>query len=484
GIALAGGLVGLGSAGTVVSNAAGASQASSIRTLQAGPITVLSLGQLLAGLGLPLSDLPLTTLSNLLGALHLPLPSVPGAVSSLPAGSNLTGEVEALAQAVDTITTELKVPISSLLTRPRLVRSHLPLPSPVSVSSTGDPVPTLPGLPAPTGLPAGSDTGGITSGSAGQLTSTAVSTLSAQLTPVLDALGLGQVDLATALSTVTTLTALLDTLQADLGSVIDQALSALDSAALLKVSGLDIALSTTATNSVATSLAAVQATIGSISVGNLLSTPSLNLATAASSLSAVLAGVQSAIGSVLGQVSKSLSGIVSVKALTPLAGSGVSTKGKYIKALDGITALTATITPPAGLAGLVSSVTSATNRPESAAGLLGLAGVPAATVASLGAALAPIATLSATLNQTLGALANGAVLQVGTLQAQSDFTPAPVAGASPTTGSTTTPAGGVPTPAKLPFTGGNSALGAFGGAGLLAFLAGRRLRLTRKARRS
>ncbi|MHB1444659.1 MAG: hypothetical protein ACYCZV_03230, partial [Acidimicrobiales bacterium] len=52
GIALAGGLVELGSAGTVVSNAAGASQASSIRTLQAGPITVLSLGQLLAGLGL------------------------------------------------------------------------------------------------------------------------------------------------------------------------------------------------------------------------------------------------------------------------------------------------------------------------------------------------------------------------------------------------------------------------------------------------
>ncbi|HUZ44056.1 MAG TPA: hypothetical protein VMU63_06590 [Acidimicrobiales bacterium] len=486
GIALAGGLVGLGSASTVVSNDAGSSQASSVRTLQVGPITVLSLGQLLAGLGIPLSDLSLTTLSNLLGALHLPLPSVPGAVSSLPAGSNLTGEVDALAQTVDTITTELQVPLSSLLNRPQLIRSHSSLlPGPVPVPSSGIPVPTLPSLPTPTGLPAGSNTGGITSGSTGQLTSTAVNTLSSQLSPVLDALGLGQINLATALATVTSLTSLLNTLQGDLSSVIDQALSGLDSAALLKVSGLDIALSTTATNSVATSLATVQGTVGSISVGNLLTTPSLKLTTAASSLSTVLAGIQSAIGSVLGQVSKSLSGIVSVKALTPLAGSGVSTNGKYIKALDGITALTATITPPAGLAGLVSSVTSAVNLPASAAGLLGLAGVPSASVASLESALAPIATLSATLNQTLGALANGAVIQVGTLQAQSDFTPAPVAGASPATpGSTTTPGGSVPTPGKLPFTGGNSALGGFGGAGLLAVLVGRRLRLSRRARRS
>jgi len=452
--------------------------------LQTGPITVLSLGQLLAGLGLPLSDLPLSTLSNLLGALHLPLPSVPGAVSSLPAGSNLTTEVATLAQAVDTITTELNVPLSSLLTRPGLIRSHsTTLPSaPVSVSGTGTPIPTLPSLPAPTGLPAGANTGGITSGSTGQLTSTAVNTLSSQLSPVLAGLGLGQIDLATALSTVINLTALLDTLQTDLGSVLDQALSGLDSAALLKVSGLNIALSTTASNSVATSLATVQGTVGSISVGNLLSTPSLNLTTTASSLSAVLAGVQSAIGGVLGQVSKSLSGIVSVKALTPLAGSGVSTTGKYIKALDGITALTATITPPAGLAGLVSTVTSAANLAQSAAGLLGLAGVPAAAVAGLAAALAPIATLSATLNQTLGALANGAVLQVGTLQAQSDFTPAPAAGAIPASpGSTTTPAGGAP--GTLPFTGGNPALGALGGAGLAAVIAGRR-RLSRRARRS
>ncbi|HUZ44146.1 MAG TPA: hypothetical protein VMU63_07045 [Acidimicrobiales bacterium] len=489
GIALAGGLVGLGSAATKVSDDAGGSQASSVRSLQTGPITVLSLGQLLAGLGIPLSDLPLSTLSNLLGTLHLPLPSVPGAVSSLPTGSNLSGEVAALAAAVNSITTELKVPASSLVTRPQPMRSHLGLPSlPVSVSSAGNPIPSLPPLPTPTGLPVGANTGGITSGSAGQVTSAAVNTLSSELSPVLDALGLGQINLATALSTVTNLTSLLDTLQADLGSVLDQALSALDSAALLKVSGLDIALSTIATSSVATSLAQLQGTVGSVSVGNLLTTPSLNLTTAASTLSGVVAGLQSAVGSVLGQVSSSLSGVVSVKVLTPLAGSGISQDGKYIKALDGITALTATITPPANLASLVSSLTSAVNLPESAAGLLGLAGVPAATVASLGAALAPIATLSATLSQTLGALANGAVLRVGSLQAQSDFAPAPVAGASPATpgtpGTTSPPGHTVPTPGKLPFTGGNSALGAFGGAGLLAVVAGRRLRLARRARRS
>jgi hypothetical protein len=474
-IALAGGLVALGSASTQVTNDAGGSQASSVRSLKAGPLTVLSLGQLLAGLGIPLTDLPVTTLAGLLSALHLPLPSIPGATGTLPSSVGLAGEVGALAQSIEIITTALQVPASALIARPSTEQSHLAV-GPVSVSTSGSPVPALPPLPQPTGLPAGAVTSGISSPS-GALTSSAASSLEAALAPALSALGLGGVNLASALSTLTSLTSLLDTLQGDLSNVLAQALSALDAAPLLKVSGLDIGLTTKATNAVSTSVASLTGTVGTVSVGNLLSTPLVNLTDTVSQLSSLVGSLDSAIGSVLGKVSPSLTNLVHVSVLTPVAGAGVSAAKGYVKAVEGVTALTATITPPADLSSLVSSITSALNLPTTAAGILGLAGVPTATVAALTSALSPIATLSATLSQTLGALANGATLKVGTIAAASDFAPAPVPGASPSVPGTA----GVPTPSKLPFTGGNPVLAIVGGGALAALLIGRRLRLARRA---
>ena len=475
GIALAGGLVTLGTANTQVTDDSSPAQASSVRSLVVGPVTVLSLGQLLAGLGLPLSQLPISTLSGLLSALHLPLPSVPGASGVLPAGTNLGALVFALSDAVGTITNAIGVSPGSLTSHASVVRSHLGG-IPITVSTSGTPVPSLPALPTPAGLPTGASTSGISS-AGGALTSAAQSTLSGGLAPVLSALGLGSINLGSALSTVTSLTTLLNTLQGDLSSVLEQALSALDGAALLKVAGLNVGLTATATDSVKSSVAALTGTVGAVSVGNLLSTPALNLAAAPSQLSSVVNSLDSALGGVLGQVSPSLAGLVKVSVLTPVSGAGVSTAGKYVKAVEGVTALTATITPPADLAGLVSTVTSALNLPSSATGLLGLAGIAPSAIAGLSSALAPIASLSATLNQTLGALAHGAVLSVGTLSAASQFTPAPV------TGATTPGTPGAPSPGgQLPFTGGNPVLAVLGGGGLAALLVSRRVRLARRAR--
>ena len=473
GIALASGLVDLGTASTQVTNDSGPAQASSVRSLTAGPLTVLSLGQLLAGLGLPLGQLPVTTLSNLLAALHLSLPAVPGG-GALPTGANLASLVYQLTLSVSTIDNALGVSPTSLA-HVSVARPHLGVGG-VTVSTSGTPVPNLPSLPSPGGLPTGSNTGGIST-SGGALTSAAQGALSSSLTPILSSLGLGGINLGSALATVTSLTGLLNTLQGDLSSVLEQALSALDGAALLKVSGLNIGLTATATNSVKTSVAALTGTVGSIQVGNLLSTPVLNLTSTVSQISTLVNSLDSALGGVLGQVSPALAGLVHVSVLTPVSGAGVSSTGNTVKAVEGVTALTATITPPAGLASLVSSLTSAGNVTSTATGLLGLAGVPTATITSLTSALAPIASLSATLNQTLGALANGAVLSVGTVAAASQFTPAPVAGATaPST------AGSVPTPGKLAFTGGNPLLAVVGGGGLAALLVGRRLRLARRRR--
>lgn len=473
GIALAGGLVDLGTASTQVTNDSGAAQASSVRSLTAGPLTVLSLGQLLAGLGLPLSQLPVTTLSNLLNALHLPLPSVPG-TTGLPAGSSLASVVYQLTVGVSAITQAVGVSPTSLAGHTVAARPHaLPLP----VSPSGSPIVTLPSLPVSTGLPTGATTSGIST-TGGALTSAAQSSLQTSLAPVLSALGLSGINLGSALATVTSLTTLLNTLQSDLSGVLQQALSTLDSAALLKVSGLNVGLTTTATNSVKSSVASLTGTVGSVQVGSLLSTPTLNLTGIASQVSSIANSLDSALSGVLGQVSPSLAGLVHVALLTPVSGAGVSSTGNTVKAVQGVTALTATITPPAGLSSLVSTITSPANVSSTATGLLGLAGVPAATIGSLTSALAPIASLSATLNQTLGALANGAVLSVGTLSSASQFTPAPVAGSTPSSA----PGSSVPTPGKLPFTGGNPMLAVLGGGGLAALLIGRRLRLARRSR--
>lgn len=215
-------------------------------------------------------------------------------------------------------------------------------------------------------------------------------------------------------STVTQVMGTVDDLQETLAGVITTALGALDGLTLLRLDGANVGIATKAARTVGDSVADVTAQIGGVTIGG-ISLPGVDLSAAASQVNDLVGTVNSTLSGALGTISPSLANLVSVSVLDQV--ESVTADNGYIRSRAGITALTATITPPAELGAIVSTIQSATGAGEILQGL----GAPVPGLSDT------MTSLETTLGGALQALAGGAVLKVADVQAASDFSaPGPV----------------------------------------------------------
>jgi hypothetical protein len=369
------------------------------RSLDIDGLTVLDLGSLLAGLGIPLSDLPLDTLLALVDSLGL-LPELGAALDQL----GLPVDLENLSAE------SLGVLIDDVAAAPELVTT-LSGESGSTTCDTTDPVLDV----------------------IGALIEQDTSTLCDDVT-----------------ATVEEITAEVD-LEGLLGSTLETVLGVLDGVALLSIEGLDVGVVTTATDSVATSVADVTAVLGGITVGS-LSLEGVDLLATVEQLDGVVAQVEGALGGILGSVDPGLADLVDIGLLEEA--TSVTEEAGAVVADASLTGLRVDVTPDlALLEGLIGSFAAT----ESVGDVLGGLGLPVP--------VSPVTTFNESLTAAgdggqVVVLGDGLSVRLASIAQRSTF--APVASAA-------TPEA----PPSLPVTGSNdtvvllvAALAAAGALGL------------------
>ena len=402
-LSLAGGLVSVPNLTSTLGTDALTTAANGVRGVKADSITVLDLGALLEGLGLSLTDLPIGVLSQLLGQLGLGVPGL---------DPNAT-----LDQAVTTVTGAIN--------------------QVQSIINSG----TLPSDPS-------GAVGGIIGGIGGVLDPVGGGLLQGRR---VQAITLPTLPLD--IDSVTDLVPLLNQLNLNLTDLLGNALGVLDGTALLSVTGLDVGLLTTAADTLDASKALVTAKVGNVLVGG-KSLGAIDLGAAASQVTGLVNTITGTLSSVLGTVDPGLANLVSVKLFDQT--KDVKAVGEYSTAVATLSALAATVTPPAALGDIVSRVQGLTGVTD----LLGSLGLPALP------SLPGVGSLSQ-LETVLGnvqALAQGATVRVASLTSTSEFNPAAVAAPA-------TPAAPTGSAGELPRTGGDGATYAVLGVLFLAMAA-------------
>ncbi|MCU1378679.1 MAG: hypothetical protein JWN29_1662 [Acidimicrobiales bacterium] len=414
---LAGGLVHVPTGLVQVSSRAAGAEASGSRSITIPDIRVLDLSAVLDGLGLKLTDLSVTQLLTLLRSLGVTLPGIADPAAAVAALNTAIDTVKAQTGA---LTAELCATVDGLLAALGGVTGLV-----------GGAVNSLPQVP----------TGGATSTLPAIGTVPGGNVVLPIVNNVLPGLGLKAAALPTnfSCSNLTgTVQDLLTTVQSALGKVLAGGLAQLGDTALLSVKDVKVSLVATATDAVDTSVADVTASIGQVKVGNLAvpGVSGLDLAAPVATLNQAAAAIQSAVGSVLAAVNANLASLVKVDVLK--IEKVVGSAGAYTHAASTVTALTATLTPPATLG----------------AALIDLTAVPTSTVLGTLATTVPtIAPVMGQLEATLGglqALSGPSSVTIGQLTGDATFRP--VAASVP--GQAVT---GVPT-GELPRTGGDAAL--------------------------
>lgn len=431
-----GGILSLTGASLDLGSNALVTDAAATRGVSAQDLDVLDLEALLAGLGISLTDLSLDTLLGLLDQLGLL--------------QQLQPVLDQLGLDVETLTVEsLTTVVEGLLADADDLEEGLVLLEELEANLTDDLADTTCEL-----TDAGDELLGGLLGDGGTLVCDSTQTLEEQLATV-----------ETSIADLTAeLQAVLDQLQALLtgdGGVLDL----LGGTSLLTVDGLDIDVVTKATDDVATSIADVTATLGSVHVGALPTLGTVDLGATTEQVTALLGQVEAAIGDALGEIAPSLSDLVSVRALDEQT-SVVEEAGRVIAAAE--------------LTGLVVEVQPVLAELEALLAGLGGTGSLGATLEGLGL---PVPTSGATevlaLNESLAGVTDGLpllgglaaldqplALRVASLQQESVFTAA-AAPAAPT----------APAPQPtLPRTGSSDTLVlALAMAGVLVALGGRHL---------
>lgn len=359
-VGIAGGLLNVPSATVALATSATTSGASGTRSISIPSIEVLNLGAVLEGLGLSLADLPIDDLLSLLGGLGIELPGITDPAALV---ATVDTALDALQGETGALTDEL-------------------------CATVDDTLGTVGGLD---GVSDASDAADEL------LEDIGLPLLSAQALPV------------SCVSVTGTVETLVDDLQAVVGDLVTGILATLDDTALLSVQGIEVGLVADARSTVASSVAEVTGTIGSIQVGavTLPGLSGLDLTAAADVLSAAGDTVSDAVGSVLGIVNAELADMIDVDVLT--IEEIVAANGEYATAGAAVTALTATITPPALLTGAL-AVT------DTASGAL----------TELGATVPALAPVMAELNAALGGLdllTSASTITVGRLTSSSSFRP-------------------------------------------------------------
>ena len=292
-LSLVSGLLKIVSVNNKMSTSAALPAANGTRTLGVDAITLLGLGDLLAGLGLDLAELPLSTISTLLSALQLPLALPTGAPDLLSAVDGLVSSITDILGVVGTNNALLSQVVNT--------------------------VPAVNGLLS--GLPVALPLNGTS------------------LVPT-DTLGLP----------LATVSGLLTTLQDTLTNLLGTALGTLNDLSLLKLDGATIGATTKATDTLANSVADVTAKLGGLSVLG-LQLPGVDLL----SIGNVVNAVTTQLSNVLGIIDPSLKDLVKIGVLDKT--TSLTTANGYNQALAGIDILNVKITPPAILSNLVSTLT-------------------------------------------------------------------------------------------------------------------------------
>ena len=371
-------------------------QATGTRSVRIDQLSVLDLNALLAGLGIPLQDLPLDTVLGLIDGLGL-LPQLGDAINALglPVDLDLTNlSTDSIVGLVD-----------QLVATPDAVTSLTSGGGTAVCDAVG---PVLGGL-------LGSDPG----------------TLCTDLS--------GTVDQIT--SQLPDVQATVDGL---VGQVLDTVLGALDGATLLSLDGLDVSMVTTATDAIETSAADVTATLGGLQVGS-LDLGALDLQGAAGQVAATVDQVQSTIGGILGQIDPALANLVTVHLLDQATSVTQDPDTSTIVSDASFTGLGIDIAP-LDLSGLIASLGQQTSIGDQLTGL-GIdptSVLPVPAISGFNDVLA-----AASGGADVFALSDGMSAQVASLSQQSSYSPV-AATATPT------PA---PTPApNLPRTGSNDTM--------------------------
>jgi hypothetical protein len=378
-LGVAGGLLGAHTVSSTSGSNAANTESDSTREVKVDAITVLDLGSLLEGLGIPLTDLTASQIDDILKAAQVAIPGI-------DPGATLQSTIDAVQNEVNTLTTALQTN---------------------------------------TGLVDGT-------------------TLT--VSQVVDSVGLGGIIPSTTISGITgnavsMTNQTIDAIQAGLAALLANGLTALDSAPLLKISGVDVGVTTKAADTAANSVADVKGTIGSVTVGT-ITLPGIDLIQTAATINSALANVNNAVGNVLSKVAVPVNGttldlqnLVSVSVLQPT--KSITTSNGYTVANAGITAVSATVKPPADLATIVNTIVGQNTAGTSIGSVItGLSG----TVPALDPAMAD---LQGVLGATTTALGGGAGINVVQVLGNSEFK--------------VNPSVATPTNGTLPKTGNESA---------------------------
>jgi hypothetical protein len=235
------------------------------------------------------------------------------------------------------------------------------------------------------------------------------------------------------------------------------AVNTLGATPLLSVTNLVAGLSTKAADTVANSVASIEAGVGQVQIGNLPAIPGVNATSTAAQVTGLVNTAQGQVNSVLATVG--LGNLVTVKVLDQ-AKSVASDKG-YVNALARLTGLHVAIAPLSSLA----SARTPQAVTDTVGTILGAGNVPALSAAMTA------------LNGALGgvnSLAQGASVDVLSVGSSSAF-------AVPASATPVNPAAPTPSSGTLAVTGGSTQLLGLVGLFMLAGVAGLR-RLRRPAR--
>jgi LPXTG-motif cell wall-anchored protein len=409
-LVVGGGLVSVDSITANLGANAAKDSSTSTRGVDVGAISGLNLGALLAGLGLPLNALGLPDIEGLtdeLGLLGAGNP-VAGLLTTLGIGGAVPTDAAGLGTLITGLDTTLDAAVTNLANLQSTITG--------SLGGVCDATPLLAPVTTLLGLPAGT---------------TCAAALS-QLTG----------DQANA--------------AADLGGLLSGLLSMLDGMELLNVSGIDVGLTSKATDSVGTSVAQVTAAVGDLKVGNLVAVPGVDLSATAAQIVGTVDSVTSQLDSVLGVLG--LDGLVNLS-LLDTTGTGVTkTPAGYVRSVSNLTGVDLSIVPPTDLAQIVGGLPVVGS---SIGGLLAaVPGLPQGVAVPAMPGTTGMESLNTLLSgaSAVDALASGARLRLASVGGVAEFLPQS-AGATPTGGT-------------LPRTGGNSGLTAFAFAGIIMAMLG------------
>lgn len=377
-----GGILSLAGTDLGLGSTAATDNANGVRGLSVDAVSVLDLEALLAGLGIPLTDLPLDTVLGLVESLGL-LPT--------------------LASTLETL--------------------GLPALAPEDLS-----VEAIAGLIAEAGvIEAAADA--IATGGEELCTNEIIGTVGGVL---------GLPAESTCETIVTEVEAVVDTIPAIdtlLGDTLQAVLDILDGAALVSLDGITVNVVTKATDQVATSVADVTAQLEGLTVGP-LAIPAVDLTATAAELNAVLGQVESTLGGILGGIDPSLADLVDIGLLEE--NTSVTQSNGAIVSDAAFTALRVDVLPNvAELLALIEGLAGV----ESIGDLLAAEGVdvPAGPLDELTALLDNVPTSGLEVDGGVLPLSEGVGVRVGSLSQRSTFaavaTPANPVPALPNTGS-------------------------------------------------